>query len=153
MRLSKKARAPTRGFVSTGFTLYSAVNVRIPPRKKAFISTDLKVAMPCGTYGRIMPRSNVGLDHVMGNDISEDDDRGPLGVDVVIDEDYRKPLGVTLFNHQTDAPFQIKEGDQIALLVCEAIVGPPLIKDNNLYKNVSNPDQNSTDLESVIVEK
>jgi hypothetical protein len=35
----------------------------------------------------------------MGNDISEEDDRGPLGVDVVIDEDYRKPLGVTLFNH------------------------------------------------------
>jgi dUTP pyrophosphatase len=98
MRLSEKARAPTRGFIATGFTLYSAVNVRIPPQEKAFISNDLKVAMPRGTYGRIMPRSNVCLDHVMGNDISEEDDHGPLGVDVVIDEDYRKPLSVTLFN-------------------------------------------------------
>ncbi len=91
----------------------------------------------------------------MGNDISEEDDRGPLGVDVVIDEDYRKPLGVTLFNHRTDAPFQIKEGNQIALLVCESIVSPPLIKDNNLDKNVFIRDQNSTDshLNSVIVEK
>jgi dUTP pyrophosphatase len=136
MRLSEKARAPTRGFVAAGFTLYSAVNVWIPPREKVFISTDLKVAMPRGIYGRIMPRSNVCLDHVMGNDISEEDDRGPLGVDVVIDEDYRKPLGVTLFNHWTDAPFQIEEVDQIALLVCESIVSPPLIEDNNLDKNV-----------------
>ncbi len=89
----------------------------------------------------------------MGNDISEEDDHGPLGVDVVIDEDYRKPLSVTLFNQWTDAPFQIKEGDQIALLICKSIVGPPLIEDNNLDKNVSIPDQISTDLECVIVEK
>jgi hypothetical protein len=51
VRLSEKARAHTRGFVAAGFTLYSAVNIMIQPREKAFISNDLKVAMPCSTNG------------------------------------------------------------------------------------------------------
>ncbi len=152
MRLSEKARAPSRGFVAAGFTLYSAVNVRSEPLEKAFIFTDLKVAMPRGTYGWIIPRSNAALDHVMGNNISDEDDWGPLSVDVIIDENYRKPLSVTLFNHGIDAPFQIEEGNQIALLICKSILCPLLIKVDHLDKNGSNLNQNTADLESVIVE-
>ena len=46
VKLSEKAQAPARAFVSTGLTLYSAVNVTIPPHGRAFISTDLRVAVP-----------------------------------------------------------------------------------------------------------
>jgi dUTP pyrophosphatase len=31
----------------------------------------------------------------------------------VVDEDYRGPLGVVLFNH-ADVPFEVKQGDRIA---------------------------------------
>ncbi len=46
VKLSEKAQAPARAFVSTGLTLYSAVNVTIPPHGQAFISTVLRVAVP-----------------------------------------------------------------------------------------------------------
>ena len=46
VKLSEKAQAPARAFVATGLTLYLAVNVTIPPRAQAFISTDLRVAVP-----------------------------------------------------------------------------------------------------------
>jgi hypothetical protein len=93
----------------------------------------------------------------MGKNISDEDDQRPLGVNVVVIEDYCEPLGVTLFNHRTDAPFQIKEGDQIAMMICESIVCPQLTEVNHLNNNGSNPnfqmEQNTTNLETGIVEK
>jgi dUTPase len=86
----------------------------------------------------------------MGKNISDEDDRGPLGVNVVVDEDICEPLSVTLFNHRTNAPFQIKEGDQIAILICESIVCPQLTKVSHLNNKGSNPnfqkEQNTTQL-------
>jgi dUTPase len=56
VKLSEKAQAPARAFVSTGLTLYSAVNVTILPHGRAFISTDLRVAVPRSMYSRLIPR-------------------------------------------------------------------------------------------------
>lgn len=51
------------------------------------VKTDLSIAIPEGYYGRIAPRSSLAWkNHI------------DVGAGV-IDEDYRGPLGVVLFNH------------------------------------------------------
>jgi dUTP pyrophosphatase len=128
VKLSEKAQAPARAFVATGLTLYLAVNVTIPPRAQAFISTDLRVAVPHGTYSRLIPKSLLTLCHVTENTFRDKDDHGPIGVDLVFDEDYHDPLGVTLLNHHVEGSFQIKEGDPNALLMCETVVCPEVVE-------------------------
>lgn len=113
-KLSDKATIPTRGSEwSAGLDLYAASAATIPPQGRAVIPTDLSIACPKGTYGRIAPRSGLTVKH---------------GIDVgagVIDADYRGPVGVVLFNlgHKT---FSIQPGDRIAQLVLEQIVMAPI---------------------------
>lgn len=60
-KLSPKATTPTRGSaLSAGYDLYSAEDKTVPKRGKALVSTDLSVAVPEGTYGRVAPRSGLG---------------------------------------------------------------------------------------------
>ncbi|KAG6828683.1 hypothetical protein H0H93_014794 [Arthromyces matolae] len=60
-RLSEKARIPTRGSpLSAGYDLYSAEDKIIPARGKALVDTQLSIAVPAGTYGRVAPRSGLG---------------------------------------------------------------------------------------------
>jgi hypothetical protein len=83
-KLSAKAKTPTRGSaLAAGYDLYScvtywlaidgcsltrcvtannysAVTKTIPARGKALVSTDLAIAVPEGTYGRVAPRSGLG---------------------------------------------------------------------------------------------
>lgn len=49
----------------------------------------------------------------------------------VVDEDYRGPLKVLLFNH-SEVDFQVSEGDRIAQLVLEKIYTPPVIEVESL---------------------
>ena len=99
MKLSEKAQAPKKGSnCAAGFDLFSAVDVEIGSNDQAMISTDLKVAVPRGTYGRVAPRSGIAVDfnvHVGAG---------------VIDEDYRGPLIVVLFNLGTH-PFFVQRQD------------------------------------------
>ena len=113
-KLSDKAVIPTRGSEwSAGFDLSSAKNCVIPPGGRAVVPTDLAIACPAGTYGRIAPRSGLAV---------------KKGIDVgagVVDADYRGPVGVVLFNlGQED--FEVKEGDRIAQLVLEKVVMSPI---------------------------
>ncbi len=79
------------------------------------MQTDLSLAIPPGTYGRIAPRSGLALKHAIG-----------VGAGV-IDADYTGPIGVILFNHgQND--FTIKIGDRIAQLILEQILTPPVVQ-------------------------
>ena len=70
--------------------------------------TDLSIACPPGTYGRVAPRSGLTVKN---------------GIHVgagVIDADYRGPVGVVLFNlGQED--FVIQVGDRIAQLILEKV--------------------------------
>lgn len=49
----------------------------------------------------------------------------------VIDEDYRGPVGVLLFNH-SDVDFKINHGDRIAQLILEKIITPPVVEVESL---------------------
>ncbi|KAK1399145.1 hypothetical protein POM88_009008 [Heracleum sosnowskyi] len=99
-RSEKKKGSP----LSAGYDLSSASEIKVPARGKALVPTDLRIAVPEGTYARIAPRSGLAWKH---------------SIDVgagVIDADYRGPVGVILFNY-SDVDFEVKAGDMIAQLI------------------------------------
>jgi len=108
-KLSDNAVIPTRGSSqAAGYDLSSAVECVVPARGKALVPTDLAIALPEGTYGRVAPRSGLAWKH------SIDTGAG------VIDQDYRGNVGVILFNHG-DKDLTIARGDRVAQLILERI--------------------------------
>ena len=110
MKLSPDARSPKRGSDrAAGLDLFAAEDACIPPGGRACIKTDIAVEIPPGCYGRIAPRSGLALH---------------AGIDVgggVVDEDFRGPVGVILFNHGS-SDFLVKKNDRIAQLIIEKVV-------------------------------
>lgn len=86
----------------------SAESKSIPARSKALIDTQLSLAIPYGTYGRVAPRSGLAAKHSIQTGAG------------VVDADYRGVLFVLLFNHG-DVDFEVKEGDRVAQLILEKV--------------------------------
>ncbi|KAH6566969.1 hypothetical protein BASA50_003024 [Batrachochytrium salamandrivorans] len=108
-RLSEHAQLPKRGSAeAAGYDLCSAHDAVIPALGRGVVPTDLSIALPPNTYGRVAPRSGLAVKHFID-----------VGAGVV-DRDYRGPLGVVLFNFGT-SDFQVKRGDRIAQLIIERI--------------------------------
>ncbi|KAF9800555.1 hypothetical protein IEO21_10329 [Rhodonia placenta] len=84
----------------------------LPEQKTSLVGTDLIMAIPKGHYGRIAPRSGLALKEI---DVTAG----------VIDSDYRGKVSVLLVNN-SDLPFTIKAGDQVAQLILERISAPPV---------------------------
>ncbi|EAL60754.1 dUTP diphosphatase [Dictyostelium discoideum AX4] len=111
-KLSDKAIIPQRGSKgAAGYDLSSAHELVVPAHGKALAMTDLQIAIPDGTYGRIAPRSGLAWKNFI--------DCGAG----VIDSDYRGNVGVVLFNH-SDVDFKVAVGDRVAQLIFERIVTP-----------------------------
>ncbi|KAI6382952.1 Deoxyuridine 5'-triphosphate nucleotidohydrolase [Pyricularia grisea] len=123
-KLSDKARLPTRGSAfAAGYDLYAAKETVIPARGKALVDTDISMAVPAGTYGRIAPRSGLAAKHFIDTGAG------------VIDADYRGQVKVLLFNH-SDADFKVEEGDRVAQLVIERIYTPEVVEVQELEESV-----------------
>ncbi|KAH9179992.1 dUTP pyrophosphatase [Lactarius sanguifluus] len=119
-RLSEKAKLPTRGSaLAAGYDLYSAEKKVIPARGKALVDTQLSIAVPPGTYGRVAPRSGLASKFMIDTGAG------------VVDADYRGVLYVLLFNH-SDTDFTVDEGDRIAQLVIERIETPSVVEVDDL---------------------
>ncbi|KAL6298101.1 dUTP pyrophosphatase [Sparassis latifolia] len=115
-RLSEKAKLPTRGSpLSAGYDLYSAERKLIPAHGKALVDTQLSIAVPAGTYGRVAPRSGLASKFMIDTGAG------------VIDADYRGVLFILLYN-LSDQDFQVEEGDRIAQLILERIVTPEVLE-------------------------
>lgn len=79
------------------------MDITIPARGKALVDTQISIAVPAGTYGRVAPRSGLGVyshDNVQKAraDIFE---ASKFMIDTgagVIDADYRGVVFVLLFN-------------------------------------------------------
>ena len=118
-RLSPLAVLPSRGSAgAAGFDLSSAAAVTVPARGKALVPTDLSVAVPAGTYGRIAPRSGLAWRHSLD-----------VGAGV-IDADYRGPVGVLLFNH-SDSDHAVRVGDRVAQLILERLVDNAAVEERD----------------------
>ncbi|KAH0833708.1 deoxyuridine 5'-triphosphate nucleotidohydrolase [Fonsecaea monophora] len=123
-KLSADASTPTRGSAfAAGYDLYASKPITIPARGKALVSTDLSIATPEGTYGRVAPRSGLAAKHFIDTGAG------------VIDADYRGEVKVLLFNHG-EADFQVNKGDRIAQLVLERIYTPEVVEVDNLEESV-----------------
>ena len=56
---------------SAGYDLPSAVNSVLPTNGKAIVPTDIEVAIPEGTYGRVAPKSGLAAKHHLAVGMSE----------------------------------------------------------------------------------
>ena len=123
-KLSADARLPTRGSAfAAGYDIYAARACIIPARGKALVDTDIAMAVPAGTYGRIAPRSGLAAKHFIDTGAG------------VIDADYRGQVRVLLFNHG-EADFAVAAGDRVAQLVLERIVTPDVVEVAELETSV-----------------
>jgi len=122
-KLSPHATTPTRGSaLSAGYDLYAAAPITIPSHGKALVSTDLAIATPEGTYGRVAPRSGLASKHFIDTGAG------------VIDADYRGEVKVLLFNHG-EVDYEVKKGDRIAQLVLERISTPAVLEVESLEES------------------
>jgi dUTP pyrophosphatase len=123
-KLSDKARLPTRGSAqAAGYDVYAARDTTVPARGKVLVDTDISIAVPLGTYGRIAPRSGLASKNYIDTGAG------------VIDADYRGQVKVLLFNH-AESDFEIKEGDRVAQLVLERIWTPEVVEVQELEESV-----------------
>jgi len=119
-RLSLHAHIPSRASVdSAGLDLASPISGTVLPMQRRLIPLDIIVQLPPGTYGHILPRSELAFKH---------------GIHIgagVIDEDYRGNVGVLLWN-LSDTTFSFKRGDRIAQLVVKPYVSVNVEETNEL---------------------
>ena len=83
------------------------------------MSTDIRIQLPQGTYGRLASRSSLS---------------SLFGVEVmagVIDPDFRGVVKVVLYNFG-DKDFKVRPGQKIAQLICEKFSVPELIMTDEL---------------------
>lgn len=84
-----------------GMDLYSPINVTIPARGKVNIKLGIKVHIPDGYWLMFASRSGTSWKNSVEKGAG------------IIDIDYRKELGLVLYNH-SDEPFVIVKGDRVA---------------------------------------
>lgn len=124
--LSSTAKIPTRGSeYAAGFDLYadSVENInssdgwslQINPGETVKVNTGISIALPDGTFGGIYPRSGLATKQGLA----------PANKVGVVDEDYRGPVIVALYNH-SNFPQIIHQGDRVAQLIIQPYVWEPL---------------------------
>ncbi|KAF9495740.1 dUTP diphosphatase [Pleurotus eryngii] len=123
-RHSERARLPTRGSaLAAGYDLYSAEKKTIPAHGKALIDTQISIAVPVGTYGRVAPRSGLASKFMIDTGAG------------VIDADYRGIVFVLLFN-LSDKDFEVQEGDRVAQLILERVYTPDVMEVQDLEETL-----------------
>lgn len=90
-----------------GADLISTQSLELAPGQRALVSTGVRVALPEGYLGFVVPRSGLAAKH---------------GITVVnapgtIDAGYRGEIKVALLNTDHDAAYRIEAGDRIAQLI------------------------------------
>jgi dUTP pyrophosphatase len=118
--LNEHARLPVRSTPgSAGYDITSCVDVTIPARGRALVSTGLKIHLPSRyMYARVASRSGLALKN------------GVFCIGGVVDADYSGEIGVILVN-STEQNFEVKRGDRVAQLVVELIALPSIAAVND----------------------
>ncbi len=100
-----------------GVDLAAAAAVTLTPGSRELVPTGLRVAIPDGYAGLVLPRSGLAL---------------RTGVTVLnapglIDSGYRGEVGVLLVNHGAE-PARIEKGERIAQLVIQSVARARLVE-------------------------
>lgn len=97
-----------------GADLVASEDVVLGPGERATVGTGLRIALPNGFVGFVVPRSGLAARH---------------GITIVnspgtVDAGYRGELRVTLLNTDAHEPYAIAVGDRIAQLIIMSV--PPV---------------------------
>jgi dUTP pyrophosphatase len=100
-----------------GLDLAAAAMVTLAPGGRALVPTGLRVAIPDGYAGLVLPRSGLALRSGVT----------VLNAPGLIDSGYRGEIGVLLVNHGSE-PAPIQRGDRIAQLVIQPVARAELVE-------------------------
>jgi dUTP pyrophosphatase len=100
-----------------GLDLAAAETITLPPGGRQLVSTGLRVAIPDGYAGLVLPRSGLALRSGVT----------VLNAPGLIDSGYRGEIGVLLVNHG-DLAVTIGRGERIAQLVIQAVGRATLVE-------------------------
>jgi len=104
-----------------GLDLVTATTTTLPPAGRALVPTGLRVAIPAGYAGFVLPRSGLALRSGVT----------VLNAPGLIDSGYRGEIGVLLVNHGSE-PVTLNHGERIAQLVIQAVVRAQLVETREL---------------------
>ena len=104
-----------------GLDLAAAAPVTLEPGARRLVSTGLRMAIPAGYAGLVLPRSGLALRSGIT----------VLNAPGLIDSGYRGEVGVLLINHGAEA-VTINRGERIAQLVIQAVERAALVEVSDL---------------------
>lgn len=104
-----------------GLDLLAATTVTLPPGGRQLVSTGLRVAIPEGYAGLVLPRSGLALRSGVT----------VLNAPGLIDSGYRGEIGVLLINHGTEVA-ALGRGERIAQLVIQPVARATLVEVRHL---------------------
>ena len=100
-----------------GLDLASAATLTLEPGARHLVPTGVRVAIPAGYAGLVLPRSGLALRSGIT----------VLNAPGLIDSGYRGEVGVLLINHGAEA-VTINRGERIAQLVIQAVKRAALVE-------------------------
>ena len=100
-----------------GLDVAAAATVRLEPGGRELVPTGLRVAIPAGYAGLVMPRSGLALRSGVT----------VLNAPGLIDSGYRGEIGVLLVNHGARTVV-IQRGERIAQLVIQPVARAQLVE-------------------------
>lgn len=100
-----------------GLDLAAAATVTLEPGGRELVPTGLRVAIPDGYAGLVLPRSGLALRSGVT----------VLNAPGLIDSGYRGEIGVLLVNHGA-GPVTIQRGERIAQLVIQPVARAELVE-------------------------
>lgn len=110
--LSSNAKVPTYAKYGDGACdLVSVVDAVLKPHQRKLIPTGLKLEIPFGYGGMVLPRSGLAINHGVTC----------LNAPGLIDSGYRGEIKVILYNSDPEDEFQVRIGDRVAQLVVVAL--------------------------------
>ncbi len=100
-----------------GFDLAACEPLELAPSEFGMISTGIRIELPSGTCGLVLPRSGLAARHGVT----------VLNAPGLIDAGYRGIVRVVLVNHGRE-PFHVEIGDRIAQLLFVEVKTPVFVE-------------------------
>jgi len=104
-----------------GLDLRAAQSVTLKPGERSIVPTGLRLAIPEGHAGLVLPRSGIALKHGIT----------VLNAPGLIDAGYRGEIQVLLINHGAE-PVTLERGERIAQLVIQPVAQARLVETERL---------------------
>ncbi len=105
--LNKNAQLPSKQHeIDIGYDLHSCNNYDLKPKLVTFIETGIKIQLPVGCGGFILPRSGLASKHSITS----------INSPGLIDPGYTGEIKIPLINHSEEI-YNLKRGERFAQLV------------------------------------